>query len=86
MPFAPLLDLAARLRLRFPPERPDRRDARAVLAYAMETLVLSRLAIAMVLAVGIGLGGAFLALGHAGLSDAAAVLPEPILPSASPTP
>lgn len=80
------LPLPARLRLRFPPERPERRDARTMLAYAMETLVLSRLAMAMVLAVGIGIGGALLALGHVGLSDAAAVLPEPILPSASPTP
>ena len=81
----PPLPIPARVRVRFPPERPER-DARALVRYAFATAHLSRLAIAVLLALVVGLGGAFLAVGPTGLSEAAAILPEPVLPPPSPGP
>jgi formate hydrogenlyase subunit 3/multisubunit Na+/H+ antiporter MnhD subunit len=80
------LPIPARLRLRLPPTRPERRDVRAVARFVFETAQLSRLAIAVVLALIVGLGGTVLAFGPASLSEAAAVLPEPILPASSASP
>ena len=78
------LPLPARFRLRVPRERPDWRDARATVRYVADAAVLSRLTIATILTVMLGLGAAFLALGHASLSEAAAILPEPIVPGPTP--
>lgn len=81
----PPLPIRARLRVRVPPDRPER-DVRELARYAFATARFSRLAISVVLTVAVGLGGVFLAAGPAGLSEAAAILPEPVLPPASPGP
>jgi hypothetical protein len=50
---------------------------------------LSRIAIAVILALAVGVGGIALALRPAGLSEAAGVLPEPLAvqgPTPSPSP
>jgi len=80
------LPLGARLRVRTPPERPVWPDARGLARYALDSVALSRLAIATVLTLVIGAGSVVLALGNPGLSEAAAVLPEPIAPAATPAP
>ena len=82
----PPLPVAARLRLRLPSDRPTRRDVRTLAAYALATAQLSRVAIAVVLALIVGLGGVVLALPPNGLGEAAGVLPEPVMPVATPTP
>ena len=81
----PPLAAPARLRLRFPPD-PPARDVPGLARYAYGTARLSRLAIAVVLAVVVGLGGVYLVAAPLGLSEAAAILPEPDLPPASPGP
>lgn len=80
------LPLRARLRLRTPPVRPVWPDVRGIIEYSLGSVALSRLAIATVLVLVIGLGSVILALGNPGLSEAAAVLPEPVAPAATPTP
>jgi multicomponent Na+:H+ antiporter subunit D len=80
------LPIPARLRLRVPPTIPDRRDARAVGGFVAETARLSRLAIAVILTLAVGLGGTVLALGPENLGEAAAVLPEPVLPASPSSP
>ena len=80
------LPIAARLRLRVPPTRPEWRNVRAVGRFVAESAQLSRLAVAVVLALAVGLGGTVLALGPQSLGEAAAVLPEPILPASPSSP
>jgi formate hydrogenlyase subunit 3/multisubunit Na+/H+ antiporter MnhD subunit len=79
----PQLPVAARFRIRVPQRQPEWRDPRAAVRYVVDAAILSRLTIATILAVTIGLGAAFLAVGHASLSEAAAILPEPMVPAAT---
>jgi NADH:ubiquinone oxidoreductase subunit 2 (subunit N) len=80
------LPLRARMRLRTPPERPVWPDLRGIAQYVGGSAVLSRLAIATVLTLAIGVGSVVLALGSPGLSEAAAVLPEPVPPAVTAAP
>jgi NADH:ubiquinone oxidoreductase subunit 2 (subunit N) len=80
------IPLRARLRLRTPPERPEWPDVRGIAEYVVGSAMLSRLAIASVLTLAIGVGSVVLAFGNPSLSEAAAVLPEPIVPAATASP
>lgn len=82
----PALPEEARLRLSLPPERPAWRDVRAVARYVLETARRSRLAIAVVLVLVVAGGAGFLAVEPSALVEAAAGLPEPLLPAATPAP
>lgn len=74
------------VRLHFPTMPASIHDVRSMAAYAAATVRLSRLAIGVVLACAVGLGAAVLAFAPAGLEEAAATLPEPLLPDVSPIP
>jgi NADH:ubiquinone oxidoreductase subunit 2 (subunit N) len=82
----PALPEEARLRLALPPERPTWRDLRAVSGYLLRAAQGSRHAIATLLLLILAASAGWLAVTPDALVEAAAGLPEPLLPPPSPAP